>query len=161
MGFYNQIHDNKRFSDIILLEFVISQCSNNAWNCELGFMKDLVQKFNNTISLSCHEQVCLSGLRFERYFSHHREKYLSKRSPLKHIVHDLINLLYYECWTDKQKYLYVYQKFNILDFIDHLSCLFNTIFILFSNVAQLFWTGFRFRIDLNLLTHHFIFLPHA
>ena len=24
------------------------------------------------ISLSCHEQVCLSGLRFERYFSHHR-----------------------------------------------------------------------------------------
>ena len=26
----------------------------------------------NTISLSCHEQVCLSGLRFERYFSHHR-----------------------------------------------------------------------------------------
>ena len=42
----------------------------------------------NTISLSCHEQVCLSGLRFERYFSHHRarwwEKYLSKRSPLKH-----------------------------------------------------------------------------
>ena len=26
---------------------------------------------NNTISLSCHEQVCLSGLRFERYFSHH------------------------------------------------------------------------------------------
>ena len=27
---------------------------------------------HNTISLSCHEQVCLSGLRFERYFSHHR-----------------------------------------------------------------------------------------
>ena len=26
---------------------------------------------NNTISLSRHEQVCLSGLRFERYFSHH------------------------------------------------------------------------------------------
>ena len=24
------------------------------------------------ISLSYHEQVCLSGLRFERYFSHHR-----------------------------------------------------------------------------------------
>ena len=33
----------------------------------------------NTISLSCHGQVCLSGLRFQRYFSHHR-----KRSPLKH-----------------------------------------------------------------------------
>ena len=25
----------------------------------------------NTVSLSRHEQVCLSGLRFERYFSHH------------------------------------------------------------------------------------------
>ena len=29
-------------------------------------------QFYNTISLSCHEQVCLSWLRFERYFSHHR-----------------------------------------------------------------------------------------
>ena len=27
---------------------------------------------HDTISLSCHEQVCLSGLRFERYFSHHQ-----------------------------------------------------------------------------------------
>ena len=27
---------------------------------------------HNTVSLSCHEQVCLSGLRFERYFPHHR-----------------------------------------------------------------------------------------
>ena len=27
---------------------------------------------SNIISLSRHEQVCLSGLRFERYFSHHR-----------------------------------------------------------------------------------------
>ena len=26
---------------------------------------------HNTISLSHHEQVCLSGIRFERYFSHH------------------------------------------------------------------------------------------
>ena len=29
---------------------------------------------HNTISLSCHEQLCLSGLRFERYFSHHRAR---------------------------------------------------------------------------------------
>ena len=28
--------------------------------------------FYDAISLSCHEQVYLSGLRFERYFSHHR-----------------------------------------------------------------------------------------
>ena len=27
---------------------------------------------HNTISLSCHEQVCLISLRFERYFSHHQ-----------------------------------------------------------------------------------------
>ena len=27
---------------------------------------------HNTISLSCHDQVCLSKLRFERYFSHHQ-----------------------------------------------------------------------------------------
>ena len=29
---------------------------------------------HNIISLSCHKQVCLSGLRFERYFSHHRAR---------------------------------------------------------------------------------------
>ena len=43
----------------------------------------------DTISLSCHEQVC----------SWH---------VLNILVHDMINLLYYEYWTDKQKYLYVY-----------------------------------------------------
>ena len=32
----------------------------------------LTQLKANTVSLSRHEQVCLSGLRFERYFSHHR-----------------------------------------------------------------------------------------
>ena len=31
-------------------------------------------EYINIISLSCHEQVCLSGLRFERYFSHHRAR---------------------------------------------------------------------------------------
>ena len=31
-------------------------------------------KIHNTISLSCLEQVCLSGLRFERYFSHQKKK---------------------------------------------------------------------------------------
>ena len=33
-----------------------------------------IQNLNIIISLSCHEQVCLSGLRFERYFSHHRAR---------------------------------------------------------------------------------------
>ena len=40
--------------------------------------------FYNTIALSGHEQVCLSRLRFEKYFSLHREKDLSKRNLLKH-----------------------------------------------------------------------------
>ena len=39
------IHDNKRFNGIIFIEFVICQCSNNAWKYEQLFMKDLVQKF--------------------------------------------------------------------------------------------------------------------
>ena len=38
----------------------------------------------NTISLSCHEQVCLIGLRFERFFSRWWEKYPSKCSLIKH-----------------------------------------------------------------------------
>ena len=38
------IHDNKHFNNIILLEFVICQCSNNASKWEQWFMKDLVQK---------------------------------------------------------------------------------------------------------------------
>ena len=38
---------------------------------------------HNTISLSRHEQVCLIRLLFERFFSHHRARYLSKRSLIK------------------------------------------------------------------------------
>ena len=56
---------------------------------------------HNTISLSCHEQVCLSGLRFERYWW---ERYLSKRSPLKHTCswHDeLIVLRKTLAWDEK------------------------------------------------------------
>ena len=41
------------------------------------------------ISLSCHELTC---------------------HVINLLVHDMINLLYYECWTDKQKYLYVKQQ---------------------------------------------------
>ena len=42
----------------------------------LAFHRHATRKLNfrvtNTIGLSSHEQLCLSGLRFERYFSHHR-----------------------------------------------------------------------------------------
>ena len=65
---------------------------------------------NIIISLSCHEQVCLSGLRFERYFSHHRarwwEKYLSKRSPLKHTC----------SWHDKLIIIIIIKLIQLTDF---------------------------------------------
>ena len=35
---------------------------------------------------------------------------MNKYAHLNILVHDMINLLYYEYWTDKQKYLYVYQN---------------------------------------------------
>ena len=36
------------------------------------------------------------------------EKYRNV-AHLNILVHDVINLLYYEYWTDKQKYFYVYE----------------------------------------------------
>ena len=49
-----------------MLEFVLGEqiIRKNIFACLFSI--------HNIISLSRHEQVCLSGLRFERYFSHHR-----------------------------------------------------------------------------------------
>ena len=49
----------------------LTQLLNNIFNIHKDIFACLFS-IHNTISLSCHEQVCLSGLRFERYFSHHR-----------------------------------------------------------------------------------------
>ena len=38
-----------------------------------------------TISVSRHEQVCLRGLRFERYFFHHRANVISKMNEINKI----------------------------------------------------------------------------
>ena len=38
---------------------------------ENGVARSIFDELHYIISLSCHEQVCLNGLRFERYFSHH------------------------------------------------------------------------------------------
>ena len=38
----------------------------------LGVKFDSKLTFDDTMSLSRHEQVCVMRLRFERYFSHHR-----------------------------------------------------------------------------------------
>ena len=65
-----------------------------------------------TISLSRHEQVCSMRLRFERYFSNNTPnggRSISLNITFLNIlVHALINLLYYEHWTDKPKYFYEY-----------------------------------------------------
>ena len=64
-----------------------------------SFGKDFIHYL---ISLSRHEQVCLSGLRFERYFAHHRPddgRSISRNvAHLNILVHDVTNLLYYEYW---------------------------------------------------------------
>ena len=59
----------------------------------------LILKHYNTISLSRHEQVCLSRLRFERY-GRWWEKYLSKRSLLKHTY----------SWRDKLIVLWILNR---------------------------------------------------
>ena len=56
--------------------------------------------------LSRHEQVCLMRYRFERCFSLHRVddgRSISRNvSSFNILVHDVINLLYYEYWTDSE-----------------------------------------------------------
>ena len=62
------IHDNKRFNDIILLEFVTCQCSNNTWKCEQWFIKDLAQKFKILVFID--HLLCL----FNYYYNIFLEK---------------------------------------------------------------------------------------
>ena len=63
-------------------------------------VKTITIFFSNTISLSRHEQVSLSGLRFERYFSHHPANdgrgIPQNVAHLNMLVHDVINLFNYE-----------------------------------------------------------------
>ena len=53
-----------------------SSCSSRGVNRACSFDEPVVISIN-TISLSCHEQVCLMRLRFERYFSHHHGRSIS------------------------------------------------------------------------------------
>ena len=71
---------------------------------------------HNTISLSRREQVILSGLRFERYFSH--------QTHLNLLAHDVINLLYY-----KQNIFFLFSIQNIksycyISFLDFFPMIF-------------------------------------
>ena len=53
----------------LFLQMLLSKCKH--WSSCKDIFACLFS-IHNTINLSCHEQVCLSGLRFERCFSHHR-----------------------------------------------------------------------------------------
>ena len=71
---------------------LIAKTDQNKLNQFAGKLKSV------TISLSRHEQVCLARLRFERYPSHNRDGRSISRNiaSLNILVHDVINLLYYE-----------------------------------------------------------------
>ena len=78
------------------------------------------QKFskicNNTIRLSCHEKVCLTGQRLERYRPDHGRSLPENVAHLNVLVHDVINLLYYEYWTDRQVKIFLHILKNLSNF---------------------------------------------
>ena len=45
---------------------------------------------HNTISLSCHELVCLSELRLEKYFSHHRAYLIESYFKFECCLHKIL-----------------------------------------------------------------------
>ena len=58
---------------------VYSTFKDNIWGLRKNIFACLFS-VHNTISLSRHEQVCLMRLRFERYFSHHRDPMMGEVS---------------------------------------------------------------------------------
>ena len=77
---------------------VVVFCS--VWRC----FSLLACRYN---TFTCHKQICFCRLGFERYFAHHQydvETRISwKVASLNSFVHDLVNLLYCEHWTEKLK----------------------------------------------------------
>ena len=49
-----------------------------------------------------------------------REKYLQNAVSFNILVHDMINLLCYECRTSKQKYFYVYKVISLYNDCEQL-----------------------------------------
>ena len=62
---------------------------------------------HNTIGLSCHEQVCLMRLHFRDTSPIIEDDVSQIVASLNILVHDVISVLCYEHWIDKQKYFYV------------------------------------------------------
>ena len=79
-GVENKIPDTSSFVTTTSLNIKIREVENKIPSIPKNIFACLFS-IRNTISLSCHEKVCLSGLRFERYFSHHRT-YLRKYADL-------------------------------------------------------------------------------
>ena len=48
-----------------------------------------------------------------KWYGLNNEFIMSWTSHLNILVHDMINLLYYEYWTDKQKYFYIYDMVSL------------------------------------------------
>ena len=99
---------------------------------------------HNTVSLSCHEQVCLSGLRFERYFSHHRAS--RNVAHLNILVHDMINLLYYYC------YFHNFHYYSIIILIITISTVITIIITSISKITT------KITFISTLLLHHYFIL---
>ena len=87
-----------------LYDSLFKFCPNGIFNC-VNILKG--HSYYNTISLSRHEQVCLSGLRFERYRLDDGRSISRNIAHWNILVQDVINLLYYQYWIDKQKYFYI------------------------------------------------------
>ena len=87
-----------------LYDSLFKFCPNGIFNC-VNILKG--HSYYNKISLSRHEQVCLSGLRFERYRLDDGRSISRNIAHWNILVQDVINLLYYQYWIDKQKYFYI------------------------------------------------------
>ena len=80
------------------------------------------------------------------------------------LVHDMINLLYYEYWTDKQKYLYVYILFGFL--FELFKILGNALtivilFLSFKRKTKAYLLNISITHDENLITLLYLLIMHT
>ena len=101
------------FWTVIWKSFMINRlskfCPNGSFN-SVNILKG--HSYYNTISLSRYEQVCLSGLRFKRHGPNDGRSISRNVAHLNILAHDVINVLHYQYWTDKQKYFYIVIMFE-------------------------------------------------
>ena len=98
--FWSSTSTTAHLYECLMTELRITKYSAFMNDLLVSFTMTNIHPFDNAMSLLRHEQVCLSGLPFERYFSRYREKYLSKRSLLKHTC----------SWRDKLIVLWILNR---------------------------------------------------